>query len=177
MKPLAMLLCSQPHTLPGLHRRNRGSDPSLHFLLNLQKTLCERSRTAGQAYYVSGPHLVIIRTLPVVPSTAFLIWPPNYSGTSAKWLLRTITLVIYMTTSSHQFIGSCSAGWIVHIWRTLSPLAACANISAFKNQLYKKIRQSAEEIIHGVRKQMHVDVYLPCPEKKKEKKKGKIRGE
>ena len=78
-----------------------------HFLLNLQQNQCASgSPTSWAGSLWEQPHLVIIGTLPVVPSTYFLIWPPNYSGVSAKWLLRTISPVIYMTTSSHQFIGS-----------------------------------------------------------------------
>ena len=54
------------------------------------------------------PHLVIIGMLPVVDDAIhklFHLPQTMRDRVSAKWLLGTISLVIYMTTSFHQFIG------------------------------------------------------------------------
>lgn len=44
----------------------------------------------------------------------FLTGPPDDSGMAAKWLLRTISWVIYMNASSHQFIGWALTPVLVH---------------------------------------------------------------
>lgn len=55
--------------LPGLHRRSRGSEPSRHFLLNLQQNSLREEQNSWTGSLCARPHLVIIGMLPVVPST------------------------------------------------------------------------------------------------------------